>query len=232
MSNFHTCISNPVVTGLKAAAAWLALAGAAQAAPVTLYFSGNFSLVVGAQASVLDGQAFRGALTYDAARTPDFSGGNFLQYLLGAGAFTVSTTLGSGSSNGSGAIQQSWNVLIGTALNGTFVGDAFTLSSLAAMDAGLSAFDRVGLALIDAQSDVDDPFGLNLSAMPTRIALSELNGAEFRLGNATSSAYGNLACLSTSSSACPGVTTSVPEPGSLALACMSLLGLAAVRRRR
>ena len=176
------------MTGLRAAAACLSLAGAAQAAPVTLYFSGNFSLVVGAQAALLDGQAFRGALTYDAARTPDFSGGNFLQYLLGAGALTVSTTLGSGSSSGSGAIQQSWNVLIGTALNGSFIGDSFSLSSLAAMDSELSAFDRVGLSLTDEQSDVDDPFGANLSAMPTSIALSELRGAEFRIGNSSSNA--------------------------------------------
>lgn len=231
MRTSHTRISSRIVIGLRAAAACLSLAGAAQAAPVTLYFSGNFSLVVGAQAALLDGQAFRGALTYDAARTPDFSGGNFLQYLLGAGALTVSTTLGSGTSSGSAAIEQSWNVVIGMALNGTFAGDAFTLSSLAAMDSGLSPFDRMGLALADRHSDVDDPFGANLSAMPTSIALSELNGAEFRLGNSTSSAYGNLACLSTSSTACPGGTTSVPEPGSLALACMSLLGLAVVRRR-
>ena len=101
MRTSHTRISSQIVIGLRAAAACLSLAGAAQAAPVTLYFSGNFSLVVGAQAALLDGQAFRGALTYDAARTPDFIGGNFLQYRLGAGALTVSTTLGSGSSSGS-----------------------------------------------------------------------------------------------------------------------------------
>ena len=67
--------------------------------------------------------------------------------------------------------------------------------------------------------------------MPTSIALSELRGAEFRIGNSSSNAYGNLACLSKSSTACLGVNASVPEPGRLALACMSLLGLVVVRRR-
>ena len=92
MKTSHTCIPSQIVIGLRAAAACLSLAGAAQAAPVTLYFSGNFSLAVGTQATLLDGQAFTGTLTYDAARTPDYSGGNFLQYLLGAGALTVSMT--------------------------------------------------------------------------------------------------------------------------------------------
>ena len=44
--------------GLRAAAAaaGVLLAGAAQAAPVTYYFSGSFSLIVGAQAAVLPQQ--------------------------------------------------------------------------------------------------------------------------------------------------------------------------------
>ena len=107
-----------------AAAAVVLLAGAAHAAPVTYYFSGNFSLIVGAQAAVLAGQAFNGTLTYDPATAPSVSAGNYLDYLLGAGDVTVSTLLGTGSSNGAGSIRQVWNASVGTALGGTFIGDS------------------------------------------------------------------------------------------------------------
>ena len=224
--------------GLRAAAAaaGVLLAGAAQAAPVTYYFSGNFSLIVGAQAAVLAGQAFNGTLTYNPATAPSFSAGNYLDYLLGAGDVTVSTLLGTGSSNGTGSIRQVWNASVGTALGGTFIGDSLSVISSFTGNAGLSPFNRMGLSLADADNDGDNPFGANLSALPTNILLSELNGAEFRLsssnGTSSSSAYGSLACFSTSSSACFGVVNPVPEPGSLALACVSLLGLFATSRRQ
>ena len=224
--------------GLRAAAAaaGVLLAGAAQAAPVTYYFSGSFSLIVGAQAAMLAGQAFNGTLTYNPATAPSFSGGNYLDYFLGAGDVTVSTLLGTGSSNGTGSIRQVWNASVGTALGGTFIGDSLSVISSFTGNGGLSPFNRMGLSLADADNDGDNPFGANLSALPTNILLSELNGAEFRLsssnGTSSSSAYGSLACLSTSSTACSGVTNLVPEPGSLALACVSLLGLFATSRRQ
>ena len=221
--------------GLRAAAAaaGVLLAGAAQAAPVTYYFAGNFSLIVGTQAAVLADQAFNGTLTYNPATAPSFSGGsNSLDYLLGAGAVTVSTLLGTGSSNGMGSIRQIWNASVGTTLGGGFIGDSLSVISSFTGNAGLSPFNRMGLTLTDADNDGDDPFGGNLSALPTNILLSELNGAEFRLSTSSSSAYGRLACLSTSSTACSGVTNPMPEPGSLALACVSLLGLFATSRRQ
>ncbi|MCY7316440.1 MAG: PEP-CTERM sorting domain-containing protein [Rubrivivax sp.] len=233
MKYLKKCIPSRLNGGLRAAAtaALVSLAGVAQAAPVTVYFTGTFSAVFGAQAAVLDGQAFSGSLSYDAARAPDSTGGNFSDYRLGAGAMAVSTALGSGSTAGVGTLRQAWGLLIGTALNGNFVGDNFGVSGFAEFDLGLSIFDRMGLTLVDSQSDADSPLGARLSALPTRFALSEFNAAEFRVGSLTSSAYGNVACLSTSSTACSAGTTAVPEPGTLALCFASLLGLAVARRR-
>ena len=117
--------------GLRAAAAaaGVPLAGAAQAAPVTYYFSGNFGFIFGAQAAVLARQAFNGTLTYNPATAPSFSVGNYLDHLLGAGDVTVSTLLGTGSSNGTGSIRQIWNALVGTALGGIFIGDSLSVIS-------------------------------------------------------------------------------------------------------
>ena len=206
-------------------------AGAAQAAPTTLYFSGTFTAVVGAQAAVLNGQAFSGSLSYDSGRVPDYTGGNYQDYRLGAGAMAVSTALGSGSTSGVGTLRQVWNASLGTALNGNFVGDSFSASDVATFRSALSIFDHMGLTLADDARDADDPLGVNLSALPTSFVLSEFNATEFRVGNLTDRAFGSVACLSTSATACSAGTTAVPEPGTLALCLVSFVGLAAVRRR-
>lgn len=199
----------------------LAVAGIAQAAPVTYYFGGQLSYVDSNLSPTLAvGNGFSGSFTYESTAVDGLPGDpNRGAYAPGP-AFTV--TINSlpfsiaGGGSGSVMVQQ---------LNGN---DIFSVGSGDAPTAGpsINGYVASGFSLM-----MSDSTGLafDSDALPS----SELNFALFDNSNfellfindqnpLPQFIFGRLTYLSLTD---PNATTSIPEPGSLVLLIIGLAGL-------
>lgn len=215
---------------LTCAAVLSALCGGSQAALVTYYFSGTFSTATGLATSFASPE-FTGQFSYDSNLAPFFSGGNFSQFRLPAGALTAASVDGSASSQGSpnNLVNTVWGSTITSSTVSGF-GDYLRMNASADFTGSWQGFVSANLLLLDTGRTA---LGSNLSGLPTSLpGLAGWTGTEFSLFSQTgiSVAAGALGCLSAQANVCSA--TRVPEPGTLALVALALAGLRSFRRPR
>lgn len=211
-------------------AALLSIASpSAKATPVTFYFSGTFTATTGLAASFAN-MDFTGQFSYDTAWVPFWTGGNFTQYRMPAGALSAASSDGSTSSQGgtNNLLNMVWGSSISsTTLSGT--GDYLWVNALSDFAGSWSGFYSANLILLDVGATA---LGPTLSALPTSMGLANWTAAEFRMFYQTggSDAAGALTCASTDASVC--TSQRVPEPSTLILAGLALAGLRGAKRKR
>jgi hypothetical protein len=205
------------------------LSGTARAVPVTLYFSGAFTTTTGL-ASGFAATNFAGQFSYDTDWVPIFTGGNFKQYRMPAGGLSAASFDGAVSSQAppSNLINMVWGSSISsTTISGT--GDYLSVSSLSDFTGSWQGFYSASLILLDVSGTA---LGPDLSAPPSLMGLANWTGTEFRIFDQAggSDAAGALTCASTRASACS--SQQVPEPGTLGLGVLALVGLGCAWRKR
>ena len=203
----------------------LAAAPAAQATPITVWFSGHFSQVQGDAPAALAGAAFSGSFTYDPAVGVANQTTNTILYSLGSAQLSVQTMLGGGTTaSAQSQFGQNWDFDTLTRLHGTIANaDSFGVGGSGTFDAGLSVFQTMSLQLVDDAISADDPLGAPLSAPPGSFSLADFEAAEFTLigltgtpstgVRITAQAVGNLDCLASTPDGCP-LEVPLPLPGS------------------
>ena len=208
----------------------LAAAGMAQAAPVTYFFGGQLSWIDSNLSTAFAiGDGFSGSFTYEST-TADSVPGDPNRGFYGPGpAFTVTinslpfSLVGGGSGsvavvNESGRDSFSANSGNSTTTGGSINGYIPTLFVLLMDDYTGSAFNNDALPASEVDLALFD------------VSYFELFFANRKALDQGASVFGSLSYLSLTD---PNATTSIPEPGSLALLVLGLAGLgASIKRNR